>query len=184
LRIIIMAGGRGSRMGFVEKPLIEVCGRRMLDAALSAASALGEPLICVSSSTAAARLYCGDNDCVVGSGSYVSDLNEALEAAGLPALVIPADMPFLDRGLHEVARFVGLALGSRARVATLNTCRRGRCSATGISLFKSREGDWEDIYMLWRSALMDVDYPEDLEEAASLCATMEEGGTGWTSAST
>ncbi|MCR2810335.1 MULTISPECIES: molybdenum cofactor guanylyltransferase [unclassified Microbacterium] len=45
---ILLAGGRGSRMGGVHKPLLEVGGRTLLDAAVTAAHAAGcDPIIAV-----------------------------------------------------------------------------------------------------------------------------------------
>lgn len=48
LGAILLAGGRGSRMGGVSKPLLEVGGMTLLDAALSAARDVGaDPIIVV-----------------------------------------------------------------------------------------------------------------------------------------
>ncbi len=176
MNVIIMAGGRGSRLGYVEKPLVEVCGRPILDGVISAATAMGELTLCTSRFTPnVEKSYCGSLMCVRGSGDYVSDLETALEAVGTPALVLPADMPFIDRGIQELRRFVDLALVSHASVITLNVCRRGRCYQPGISIFRMPSGEWEDIHILWRAAFMDVDHPGDLEEARGYCGIMEEG---------
>ncbi|WP_232085642.1 NTP transferase domain-containing protein [Conexivisphaera calida] len=174
--MIIMAGGRGSRLGYLEKPLVEVCGRPMVDGVLRAAAAVEEPILCTSPFVPnVERLYCGSLRCVRGSGDYVSDLGTALEAVGVPALVLPADMPFLDHGIRELRRFVDMALESRAQVITLNVCRHGRCYQPGVSVFRMPSGEWEDIHILWRAALMDVDDPGDLEEARGYCGITEEG---------
>jgi molybdopterin-guanine dinucleotide biosynthesis protein A len=48
LAAILLAGGRGSRMGGVNKPLLEVAGTTLLDAALGAARAAGcDPILVV-----------------------------------------------------------------------------------------------------------------------------------------
>ena len=48
LGAILLAGGRGSRMGGVSKPLLEVGGMTLLDAALRAARDVGaDPIIVV-----------------------------------------------------------------------------------------------------------------------------------------
>ena len=176
MNVIIMAGGRGSRLGYSEKPLVKVCGRPMVDGVLRAATAIGEPMLCTSRFTPSVeRSYCGSLKCVRGSGGYVSDLGTALMVAGTPALVLPADMPFLDHGIRELRGFVDLALGSNASVITLNVCRHGHCYQPGVSIFRMPSGEWEDIHILWRVAFMDVDDPGDLEEARGYCGTMEEG---------
>ncbi len=184
MKVVVMAGGRGSRLGGVEKPLLEVCGRPMVEAALGAARALGEPVLCTSPlAPNVERRYCGRVRCVRGIGEYVADLDHALREAGPPALVLPADMPFLDLGLVELMMFVEAALESESHVVTLNLCREGSCHESGISLFKSRGGDWENVYASWRAAFLDVDVEEDLREAIGLCGTMVEGpGRRWTSA--
>ncbi len=179
VNVIIMAGGRGSRLGYAEKPLVEVCGRPMVEGALRAAAALGEPALCISPFAQGIEgRYCRGITCVKGSGDYVADLETALKAVGTPALVLPADMPFLDRGIGELRLFARIAMESRAPVVTLNVCRLGRCNPSGISAFKRPGGEWEDVYVSWRAAFMDVDYPEDLEEARELCGTMGEGAPG------
>ena len=176
MNVIIMAGGRGSRLGYAEKPVVEICGRRMVDGVLRAAAAIGEPVMCISGfAPNVERSYCGGLRCVRGSGDYVSDLRTALEAVGTPTLVLPADMPFLDHGIRELRRFVDLALGSHASVITLNVCRHGHCYQPGVSIFRMLGGEWEDIHILWRAAFMDVDDPRDLEEARGYCGTMGEG---------
>ncbi|PMP94262.1 MAG: hypothetical protein C0167_04230 [Nitrososphaera sp.] len=132
MNVIIMAGGRGSRLVYVEKPLVEVCGRPMVDGVISAATAMGKLTLCTSRFTPnVEKSYCGSLRCVRGSGDYVSDLETALEAVGTPALVLPADMPFIDRGIQELRGFVDLALVSHAPVITLNVCRSGAATSRG-----------------------------------------------------
>ncbi len=168
INCVVMAGGRGSRLGGIEKPLLEVCGAPMLVRVLRALEhACARVVVAYSPWTRGVEDLCRTLppmvECVEGRGSYVEDLKEALMLAGLPALVAPSDIPFLNPRLLEA--FLEKALSEPADVVNL-AGEDGE--PTGISLFKSMGGEWASIVMRgeW---LIDVDTPEDLERAGSLC---------------
>ena len=168
---VIMAGGRGSRMGFVEKPLLSVCGRTMLERVLEALEPVCRQVVVVySAATPGAGRLCrslalvrGFIYCVEGVGVYVQDLNSGLDISGLPALVAPSDMPLLTP--EAVEGFLGLAFEAGPDIVGLDAKGRG---PTGMSLFRRRSGSWTSIEADWCWAL-DVDTWEDLRRAESLC---------------
>jgi len=41
----MLAGGSGSRMGFTEKPLLRICGKRIVDRIASISQNLGLPMM-------------------------------------------------------------------------------------------------------------------------------------------
>lgn len=78
-----MAGGRGTRLGSGEKPLVRICDTPMLAHVLTAFRAAGhEPVVVVTDGVPFTRNWCraGGQDYVKTQGKgYVEDLNEAAE---------------------------------------------------------------------------------------------------------
>lgn len=167
---VIMAGGRGSRLGGVEKPLVKVCGEPMLLRLLRAARPVCKRILLVySNKTPVLAALCGSGalegvECIEGEGEYVRDLNLALDFSSPPTLVLPADMPHLS---HEILEdFLAKAIASPGVVVNMVTSR----GPTGVSLFKARGGVWQDIEYFYHDALIDVDTPEDFSEAERTCS--------------
>lgn len=96
---VILAGGRASRLGGVAKPLLEVGGRSLLDAALAAASGAREVVVV------------GDVPVPAGVRQIVEDPPRSGPAAALAAgvvtlsvpapwtLVLASDVPGVDRAV-------------------------------------------------------------------------------------
>lgn len=167
---IVMAGGRGSRLGGVEKPLLEVCGKPMLARILETAGSICRRVLLVySRHTRGLELICRSSafmglECVEGSGEgYAMDLREALTVIQPPVLVLPADMPHITREYLE--DFLVKAMASPGTIVNLVTGR----GPTGISLFKGYIGQWWDIEYPDTPALFDIDTPHDLKEAEEAC---------------
>jgi adenosylcobinamide-phosphate guanylyltransferase len=170
-----MAGGSGSRLGGVVKPLLDVCGEPMLARVVKALSGICSRIVVSYSPRARGvgelcRVLQPPPTCIEGVGRYVEDLREALMVAGLPALVAPADMPFLSAG--HLRMFIAAAMAERSDVVNLASPR----GLTGLALFKSMGGSWATLEMEgeW---LIDVDTPEDLEAARRMC-WMDRAATG------
>jgi adenosylcobinamide-phosphate guanylyltransferase len=98
-----MCGGRGTRLSVdVEKPLLPVGGRPMVDRVLDAlaASAVEERVAAVSPHASDTAAHVGDRVPTVetpGEG-YVADLDRALDDPRIdrPVLTVVADLPLLD----------------------------------------------------------------------------------------
>lgn len=168
---IIMAGGKGSRLGGVAKPLLKVCGKPMILSVLEAAERVCRRILLVYSRyTRGLEVICRSSvaaglECMEGSGEgYVADLKRALEIVKPPVLVLPADMPFLTWEYLE--DFLVKAMLAPRAVVNLVTGR----GPTGVSLFKDYGGPWWDLELPSVPAFIDVDTPEDLEEAERNCA--------------
>ncbi len=167
---IVMAGGRASRLGGVEKPLLRVCGRPMVLRVLEAASRVCRRVLLVySRHTPSLGVLCRSGVlpgllCLEGSGEgYVADLRRALEVLSPPVLVLPADMPYLTWEYLE--DFLVKAMMAPGSVVNLVTGR----GPTGISFFKDYGGPWWDVEYPDNPAFIDVDTREDLEEAERAC---------------
>lgn len=166
----VMAGGRASRLGGVEKPLLSVCGEPMLFRVLDAASRVCRRILLVySRHTPSLGALCRSGalrgvECLEGSGEgYVSDLREALRLLSPPVLVLPADMPHIRWEYLE--DFIVKAMASPGVVVNMSTPR----GPTGVALFKEPGGPWWEVEYPENPALIDVDTPRDLEEAEEAC---------------
>ncbi len=174
---LIMAGGRGSRLGGPWKPLLDVCGEPMIlrvaRAALSsgACPVLGVAYAHRTGGVASLPWHELGGHVVLletpGLG-YPGDLARALQRLPQPTLVLPADMPLL-RG-RDVALAARLLCQRPEAVVNLTT-RRG---LVGVSLHRRPRGSrvWADVPApeAVERRFLDVDTPEDLEEARRLCS--------------
>jgi adenosylcobinamide-phosphate guanylyltransferase len=109
---LVMAGGKGSRMGGGEKPMVPLDGKPMLSyvlAALSGSSSIGRIFVTVSSNAPLTGEYvkgCPDKKVSLvmtpGSG-YIEDTCYAVSALGLyePFLIVSADLPLLTSDIIE-----------------------------------------------------------------------------------
>lgn len=104
LAVVVMAGGRGSRLrGSVEKPLVWLCGKPLIDYvldALASSSLIGEVFVAVSKHTPSTRDYVegarGLRTIETPSKGFVLDYQFAVERLGLDdALVVSSDLPLL-----------------------------------------------------------------------------------------
>ncbi|MEM0026696.1 MAG: NTP transferase domain-containing protein [Ignisphaera sp.] len=174
--IVIMAGGRGSRLGGIKKYFLEICNRKLIDVSLDVALNLGvngRVIVCTRSEDVPLLKSLKKVDVVACPGAdYVTDLAYILGKASFPVLVLPADMPFLT--VDVVKSFLVKASNSRADVVTLAVCKDSVCRESGISLFRRSEGSWENIYFEESKELRDIDTVEDLLWAESQCGSTEE----------
>jgi adenosylcobinamide-phosphate guanylyltransferase len=112
---LIMAGGKGKRMGLpVEKPLLPFLGKPLLDwvvEAVASADKVSEFYVVTSANTPETEKHCRSKEWKflrTDAKGYHSDLKQAVHAAGLASavLTIPADLPavtgrFLDNVINE-----------------------------------------------------------------------------------
>ncbi|PNV81588.1 MAG: hypothetical protein C0179_01930 [Fervidicoccus sp.] len=175
--IVIMAGGRGERLGGLKKPFLIICGKRLIDVSIDAAEKVrgnGKVYVCMREEDLGKVEGREGVQAVECPGlGYVKDLSLILKRVTFPALILPGDMPFLSREALE--RFLDKALNSKADVVTLVKMRSGSAEETGISLFNREGGSWENVYFNEDRDLLDIDTPEDLKKAVELCGSTEEG---------
>ncbi len=112
---LIMAGGKGKRMGLpIEKPLLQFLGKPLLDwvvEAVASAKKVSEFYVVTSANTPETEKRCNSKGWMflrTDAKGYHSDLKQAVRDAGLSGavLTIPADLPavtgqFLDRIVGE-----------------------------------------------------------------------------------
>lgn len=177
LDVVIMAGGKGTRLGGVKKQFLKVCGRRLIDVALEVAKEINSRriLICLSreDSILIGNVENPKVEVVLCPGQgYVEDLNYILRFSQFPVLVLPADMPFLTSDILK--RFLEVAQEELADVVTLMICRNNECRESGISLFRSFGGSWVNVYFEECPELKDIDTIEDMIWAENICGSTEE----------
>ncbi len=179
MNIVIMAGGQGSRLGGVEKPLLDVCGSRIIERIIEVAYRLSPRIhVAVSPNTPRTREWCIRNNVRIidtpGRG-YSYDIGFILDTIDTPVLFLPADTPFLT--MSSLRYFVEKALSIDTSIITLlvsKQCFPGQNpdenpSPIGISLFKKKRGYWANIIMCRFPDLLDIDTLDDLELARRLC---------------
>lgn len=115
IRALIMAGGRGSRMGLpTEKPMLQFLGKPLLDwvaEAVLSATKVSEFYVITSSNTPKTEEHCNSKGWKVirtDAKGYHDDLKQAVSALGWmgPVLTMPSDVPaitgpILDKVVSE-----------------------------------------------------------------------------------
>ena len=169
--VVIMAGGLGSRLGYVDKGVLEVCGKPMAlavgETALRLAEAGCQVLAAVSRrNQGTLRILKGLGiDVVLTSGSgYVNDLELLLKLIRRrPILTMPIDTPLITPKL--ILEFVNKAIELGKPVVNLV----GPWGMVGVSLFNGDGGEWGDV-LVNDPRIMDVDDQYALSIANRLCS--------------
>ena len=169
---LIMAGGKGRRLGLVNKPLLRVRSKPMIEHVLSKTLAVASHVVvALSKVTRGIEYLCRDLynvDCVFTSGEeYVQDLSLLLASLRKPLLVMPADTPCISISL--LRDFIARGMGVDHSVATFVVRKAFERQYLGISLFLRDGEDWVDIEYEWSPQLINVNTVEDLVEAERMC---------------
>lgn len=179
MNIVIMAGGRARRLGGVEKPLIRICGKRIIEHVLNEATKISNSIyIAVSPYTFLTKKWCLErniNILMTPGIEYSLDLKVVLEKVRKPILILPADIPFIT--VNVLQEFLGRASQLNKSIVTLIVSRKCfpqelaslEVSPIGISLFKRNGADWTNINMCKFPELLDIDTLADLKYAKRLC---------------
>jgi adenosylcobinamide-phosphate guanylyltransferase len=178
---VVMAGGKGSRMGGVEKPLALLDGKPLLGYVLKAllgSRLIGRVYVAVSPNVPRtsdyARKYSGDRVATVmtpGQG-YVEDTAYAVKALGLsePLLVISADLPLITPVIIDLVVSEYVKCGKEAL-----SVRSGDGEAAGINVVHGAHMDRaqeEYTLALDDPALANANYRKDLTACEQLLKTM------------
>ncbi|ARD85183.1 NTP transferase domain-containing protein [Ferroplasma acidiphilum] len=158
---IIMAGGKGSRMGTAEKMLLKVNGEKVIDAIIKILQNLNFNIsLCISENT---RFLDGYHSLrtIMGQGDYALDLNYAIKTCSLPVLIVPSDVIIKPDMIHD---FVTSASSLDTAIATLIVNNK----LSGISMFfkKPETGNlpYKNIEIL-RDDFFNLNCPDDYKKA-------------------
>jgi len=172
LKIVVMAGGRASRMNGVEKALLRLRGKPLIEYVLDVAGELGGELyIAPSRHTPLTKRWCIERGIqlieTAGEG-YSRDLRYVASRVDRPILFLPVDAPFLTAELLD--EFLAEAWRRRESLITLIADRSGfpeelrrnpLKSPMGVSLLKGGGWSWSDVVMDRFPELLDIDtWPE------------------------
>ena len=186
----VMCGGRGTRMGGVEKPMIELAGRRFVERVVAALRDSGrfERIVAVVSPNApATRTFLSSAGVEVmetpGDG-YASDLSLVLERLSPEkVLVVPSDLPLLTaqavRQVVDALAAMGAPAASVAieksfveKLGVAPSIVFGDLCHSGITLFDAAraKGAMEECYVTMNKAelAMNVNTKKEKEVAESL----------------
>ncbi len=165
-----MAGGKASRMGYAAKPLIQVCGKPLIEHVIEAARQVAGHVVIALSQASPPELagYCREAECIVTPGAgYPEDLGIVLSMIRQrPVLVLPADLAWIDA--DTLKNFISKAASIEAGVATM-TCRG---EPQGVSLIKGDAMDWINVEV--DCSFINVNTWKDLEEARKRCGSTAE----------
>ncbi|PLC68380.1 hypothetical protein B7L70_03595 [Vulcanisaeta sp. EB80] len=174
MKVLIMAGGRGSRIGDPSKPLIKIQGKPMIEYVIDAINGLGEINIATTKNHERIIQWARSNNytIVLTSGrDYPNDLIEALRLTGTPTLVLPSDMPLLSK--EFITKFLRAVAHIRTPMVTLAAVRGCEIEYTGISYIRDLTMSngvipWSTLTTAWTMELININTREDLEEATKL----------------
>lgn len=166
LKAIIMAGGKGSRLGNPYKPFIEICGKPMILWVYDVVKKLvNQRNIYVSTLRNHPILpllkeVMDSGNIIFTSGKgYEYDVLEALRLVGLPSIVLPSDTPFIS--IDDLLELV-------------NSCQTSICNLVsngkfvGISFWKSFDFDkYSNIES--RRNIINVNTKDELEIVNNMC---------------
>ena len=172
LRIVVMAGGRATRMDRVEKALLRLRGKPLIEYILDVARKLGGELYSAPSRhTPLTRRWCVERGIPIieamGEG-YSKDLRYIASRVDRPILFLPVDTPFITAELLD--KFLAEAWRRRESLITLiadrsnfpKEVRRSPLrSPIGVSVLKGDDWSWSDVVMDKFPELLDIDtWPE------------------------
>ncbi|MUN28814.1 NTP transferase domain-containing protein [Sulfuracidifex metallicus] len=144
MRLVIMAGGKGSRLSII-KPILTVCGKPILQRMVESLSPHYELWVATVRCHPVDRFvkyYLGINNVLYTDGlGYENDVVKVVRKLGFPLIVVPSDIPFITNDALKVL---------------IRECKSSLCSLkdisnsfTGISLWRN-EGyfsSFQDVFL-------------------------------------
>lgn len=133
---LIMAGGKGSRLGMGEKPLVTICGKPMISYVIDAFTDFGcEPVVVASPQTPMTKNWCRTRGIAYYSAQgagYVEDIIEVVSALEekSPLFTCVSDVPCLTREILATIHAAYLDSGSDACSVWVpfQICREYHCT--------------------------------------------------------
>ncbi len=157
-KALIMAGGKGSRLGFVEKALIKFNGKYMLEISYKILKKhFRNVYISVSKNVPKTIRYCVERnyDMIYTSGeNYVDDLISCLKILGTPIFVTAVDVPMNDDIVIKLLDAYRIWKDYDIITATF----KGK--PIGVSVFKRIKGRYKNYET---NSIFDIDTYSDLK---------------------
>ncbi len=178
---LLMCGGRGKRLGMGEKPLVRVCGKRLIEHVLDALLACRVFAAVTDYTPSTARfLYAlrRENLSIVktpGSG-FIEDMRYAIKKLQVfePVIVVSSDLVFFRNPIPEIIDAF-ISAGSPA----LTTAYEDG-GFVGINIVDGKLIDVEQeeiVYRVKREDVLNINTPDDVRKAEALWnGKIKEGG--------
>lgn len=144
--VIIMAGGKGSRMNYAEKALIKICNKTMLERVLNSVKdlSMNNIYITVTNHTPRTKKYCIKNrlEYIETSGNgFIEDAREAMNKINTTlSLVICCDLPFITS--FTLKEFIEAWKRSNKKAAAVYTTQ---IYLRNMSIKSEYEGDYVPV---------------------------------------
>nr|KJR72476.1 MAG: cobalamin biosynthesis protein CobY [Vulcanisaeta sp. AZ3] len=172
--IVIMAGGKGSRIGNPNKPLIKLLNKPMIEHVIEAVNGLGTIHIATTARHNEIIKWSKERgyEVILTSGNgYPNDILEALKTTNTPTLILPSDLPLLSKNL--ILKFLRLTAYIRTPMITLIAERNHNYEYTGISYVRSITMingiiPWASIIIPWTTELININTKEDLNQVLNI----------------
>ncbi|MEM1545941.1 MAG: NTP transferase domain-containing protein [Candidatus Methanomethylicia archaeon] len=191
MKTIVMAGGIGRRLGVDEKPLVDICGKPMIEwviDALRKTRGIDEIVIATSRHTWKTRRWAesrGFGTIETSGLGYEHDIAE-VSAYGTPCLVIASDLPLIKS--ETIEKIVRESLSINSQIITVVTPLENyirlsdvksisplnhRYQPTGISIVKSPirlgvESSYSSLVIESSIELLNVNTLNELQIARSI----------------
>ncbi len=164
---LVMCGGKGRRLGSIEKPMIQVKGRRLIDYILREIDCAMIDCVCITSPhTPKTEGYVRERgyEFLRAMGTdYMEDVFFAIKELGIstPVLVLNSDLCILREGILQ--EFIHAYMISTTPAMTC-TYRDGR--HVGINVFDPLLGEQkEEKFIIDEGDVVNIDTPDDLRRA-------------------
>ena len=168
LKALLMCGGRGSRLGMGEKPLVEVRGRPLVDYALDALSVCKEVICVTSPFTPETALYLASQSLEVfvapGNG-FIEDMQLAVRKLAItePVVVMSSDVLLLRNAIEDVISFY-FSCETEA-VAVYDESSRKPVGLNILDGFFIDREQSQSIFYIPENEYVNVNTPDDLKKA-------------------
>ncbi len=185
MEAIVMAGGKGERMGGGEKPMALLNGKPLLDYVLKAvlgSHSIGRSYVAVSPNVPLTSMFVREypdervTPVMTPGQGYVEDTAYAVKSLGLfePFLIVSSDLPLLTPEVIDLIVSEYVKCGGEAMVVIAGDAAvpAGINVVHGAHMDRAQE---EFVLLLKNPALaVNVNYRKDLTLCAQLMATLRE----------
>ncbi len=168
MKALIMCGGRGTRLGMGEKPLVSLAGRKLIEYVLDKLWVCDDVFAATTVNTPETEKFLrGEGIKVVrtsGAG-YIEDMVEALRKLSItePVLIISADLFIVkDTLISDIVDYYNSSTARALQTAYPDGSAAGINILDGMFLDEEQE---EVTYRVGREDVVNINTPEDLKKA-------------------
>jgi len=168
MKALIMCGGRGTRLGMGEKPLVSLAGRKLIEYVLDELWICDDVFAATTKNTPETEKFLKEEgvEFVRTSGvGYIEDMVEALRKLSIaePMLIISADLFIAkDSLISDIVDYYNCSTARALQTAYPDGSAVGINILDGMFLDDEQE---EIIYRVNKEDVVNINTPEDLKKA-------------------